>query len=64
MTNCERPAREDDLKVVWGRDGESGEQVDARICAVCRAEQADTRAGGRGKSTEGKVALLDREGSR
>jgi hypothetical protein len=36
--NCERPSREEDLKVIWGREAESGELVDARICLVCRLE--------------------------
>ncbi len=37
--NCERPTREDDLETIWCTEAESGEQVDARICAVCRAEK-------------------------
>jgi predicted RNA-binding Zn-ribbon protein involved in translation (DUF1610 family) len=36
--NCERPSREEDLKVVWCKEAESGEQVDARICLACRLE--------------------------
>jgi hypothetical protein len=36
--NCERPSREEDLETIWGKDAESGELVDARICRVCRLE--------------------------
>jgi hypothetical protein len=36
--NCERFTAEDDLKTIWCREPESGEQVDARICLVCRLE--------------------------
>jgi hypothetical protein len=36
--NCERPSRKQDLKVIWCKDGEGGEAVDARICLVCRLE--------------------------
>lgn len=38
--NCERPTLEDDLETIWCRDQESGEQIDARICPVCRTEAA------------------------
>ena len=41
--NCERPAREGDLKVIWCKDDESGEAVDARICLVCRLEAEGER---------------------
>jgi hypothetical protein len=43
--NCERPSREEDLKTIWCREPESGEQVDARICLACRlkAERDEAR---------------------
>jgi hypothetical protein len=51
--NCERPSREEDLKVIWGREAESGELVDARICLVCRLEAArDSGDGGQGEATK------------
>jgi hypothetical protein len=43
--NCERLTAEDDLKVIWCKDQESGEQVDARICLVCRLEAERDQAG-------------------
>jgi len=42
--NFERPSREEDIKTVWCREPESGEQVDARICLVCRLEAARDQA--------------------
>lgn len=43
--NCDRLVLEKDLKVIWCRDGESGEQVDARICLICRLEAEKNNQG-------------------
>lgn len=54
--NCERPSREEDLKVIWCREPESGEQVDARICLVCRLEvERDQAAQQERERIEGQV---------
>jgi hypothetical protein len=59
--NCERPSREEDLKVIWAREPESGEQVDARICLVCRLEaERDEQLRERLLSDEAVVALARR----
>lgn len=34
--NCQHTVPKDDLETIWCREPESGEQVDARICVVCR----------------------------
>jgi hypothetical protein len=53
--NCQRPSREEDLKTIWCRDAESGEQVDARICLVCRLEAERDQAVERRREIESKL---------
>lgn len=60
--NCERPSREEDLKVVWGREAESGELVDARICLICRLEaERDLGDGGQGEADRERADRLEVE---
>lgn len=55
---CERPTLEADLKVIWAREPESGELVGARICAVCRAEQAQAALLERVRGTRAQIKAL------
>lgn len=63
--NCERPSREEDLKVVWCREAESGEAVDARICAVCRLQaerdEAEQALSSLRSKVEGLIKLYDEQ---